>query len=219
MREIADVLPGPTFSSKEKHCRAKLEEAVMQLPAHQRALLERAAVLKFRISSTSGNAAIVPASVVSPANATSEDEFFETVSEECRRGCISNFIDATGNKATAMGTCAVCAGSFPLQEIREVKVSDLRLEKKLTPTIRHRVTEHSYSYLTELPPGRKNGQLFIVRVWNTTRWVKSQSIESKINMAPNTMIAQAASAAEYLTGPLDLTTSPLTSPFTLIVCL
>ena len=35
MREIIDVLPGPIFSSKEKRCRAKLEEAVMQLPAHQ----------------------------------------------------------------------------------------------------------------------------------------------------------------------------------------
>ena len=103
MREIIDVLPGPIFSSKEKCCRAKLEEAVMQLPAHQRALLERAAILKFRGSSTSGNEAVVPASVVSLANA-SEDEFFETVSEECRHDRISKFIDATGSKPTTMGT-------------------------------------------------------------------------------------------------------------------
>ena len=82
MQEIINVLPGPIFSSKEKRCRAKLEEAIMQLPAQQQALLERAAILKFRSSSTSGNEAVVPASVESPANA-SKDEFFETVSEEC----------------------------------------------------------------------------------------------------------------------------------------
>jgi len=122
MREIVDILPRPTFSSKEKRSREKLEEAVMKLPAPQRALLERAAITKVYGSSASGSAEVDRGSI-SPANAN-EDEFFETVSEECRRNRISKFIDATGNKAIAMGTCAVCAGSFFLPEICEVKVSD-----------------------------------------------------------------------------------------------
>ena len=54
MREIVDILPHHTFSSKEERHWAKLEAAVMQLPAHQQALLERAAVTKLYCLNTSG---------------------------------------------------------------------------------------------------------------------------------------------------------------------
>jgi hypothetical protein len=52
-------------------------------------------------------------------------EFFETVSEECRRDRISKFIDATGNKATATVSCAVCAGSFFKIKTKEMELSHL----------------------------------------------------------------------------------------------
>ena len=152
MREIVDILPDPTFSSKEKRRRANLEAAVMQLPAHQQALLEQAAIAKVCGSGTSGIAQVVRGLISRAPSNASEDEFFETVSEECRRDRISKFIDATSNKAIAMGTCAVCAGSFFLQEIFEVKVSDLRLKNKLTPSIPHPAQELTDGMLLHRSP-------------------------------------------------------------------
>ena len=152
MREIVDILPHHTFSSKEKRHRAKLEVAVMQLPAHQQALLERAAVTKLYCLNTSGVEEVDRGPISRTPAKANEDEFFETVSEECRCDCISKFIDATGNKAIAMGTCAVCAGSFFLQEIFEVKVSDLRLKNKLTPSNPHPAQELTDGMLLHRSP-------------------------------------------------------------------
>lgn len=116
MREIIGCLPHATFSSKEKKRRANLEGAIMQLTAEHHAVLEHTAVKKLFTTkdeeapkSQTDNAAI----------------FFETVSEECRCQCISKFIDATRNKATATVSCAVCAGSFFKIETKESMLSDL----------------------------------------------------------------------------------------------
>ncbi|KAH9001654.1 hypothetical protein EDB92DRAFT_1762266, partial [Lactarius akahatsu] len=64
-------------------------------------------------------------------------KFLHPVSEQCRRDCISKFIDATGNDATATSICAVCAGHFFSTEIGAVKVSDLEQKNKLMLTKPH----------------------------------------------------------------------------------
>ena len=137
MREIIDVLPFPTFSYKEKRSRRLLEEAVIRLPPDQRALLDQAAI---RIIYSSRNSANVRSAESVPPPTTLDDpeaNFFETVSEKCRRERIAKFIDATGNDATAMATCASCAGNFFVREIYEMKVSDLKMKNALAPSIPH----------------------------------------------------------------------------------
>jgi hypothetical protein len=46
MREIIGLLPCRTFSAKEKHSRANLDRAVLQLPPDQLAILEHAVLSK-----------------------------------------------------------------------------------------------------------------------------------------------------------------------------
>lgn len=133
MREIIGALPPNTFSYNERRSRAKLDEAVMLLPPEQLALLEHIAMAKVcRLNYTANT------EVVNDNQTMDTDQFFlETVSEDCRRNCISNFIDATGNKAIASSDCAVCGGSFFNSEIYEFKVSDLREKNKLVPSKPH----------------------------------------------------------------------------------
>ena len=149
-REIIEVLPRGTFSTKEKRSRAKLEEAVMLLPPEQRTLLERTGMDKAMVLNGNVNAnAVVDGSRETDV---SQDPFFETVSEDCRRERISKFIDATGNKATATATCAVCAGTFFKQEIYETKLSDLRLKNKLAPSIPHPAQKLTDGMLLHITP-------------------------------------------------------------------
>jgi hypothetical protein len=123
VREIVGLLPRRTFSCQEKKTRAKLEEAVLQLPPDQMAVLEHASLTK----SLSSKNAVDAEPYEHRSSQTNEDmaHFFETVSEECRHEHISKFIDATGNKATATVSCAVSAGSFFKIETKEFKLSHL----------------------------------------------------------------------------------------------
>ena len=122
MRQIINALPPSTFSSKEKRSRPKLDEAVMRLPPEQRALLEQIAIANVRGLNNMSNAEDVD----DGQSINSEDNFMETVSEDCCQKCISNFIDAMGNNTLATSICAVCAGSFFNSEIYKFKVSDLQ---------------------------------------------------------------------------------------------
>ena len=122
MREIINSLPPDTFSYREKRYRSNLDEAILALPVDQRDFLDHIAL--GRMNSV-GN-----------ENAT-EDPFMETVSEDVRQDRICKFIDATGNIATAMSTCAVCTGSFFNVEIDQVKVTDLHDKNKLQPAKPH----------------------------------------------------------------------------------
>lgn len=101
----------------------------MLLPPQRHALLEQVAIANVNRS--------MNADVVAGRSGESEDAFFETVSEDRRCECISRFIDATGNNATATATCAVCAGTFFKQELCKAKISDLQLKNKLAPLIPH----------------------------------------------------------------------------------
>ena len=133
MRQIIDALPPTTFSSLEKRSRAKLDKAVTLLPPEQLTLLEQIAVAKVCGLNYSSNAMAVNDDHTTNSN----ENFLETVSEDCRRNCISNFIDATGNNAIASSDCAVCGGCFFNSEIYEFKVSDLKEKNKLVPSKPH----------------------------------------------------------------------------------
>jgi hypothetical protein len=120
MREIVGLLPHRTFSAKEKKTRANLERAVSRLPPDQLAVLERAGFSKSLSSNNTVNAELYE----HRSDRRNEDiaNFFETVSEECRRDCICKFIDAT---AIATVSCAICAGSFFKIETKEMELSHL----------------------------------------------------------------------------------------------
>ena len=133
MRQIINALPPTTFSSKEKCSRPKLDEAVMRLPPEQRVSLDQITIANVHGLNNMSNAEDVD----DGQSINSEDNFMETVSEDCRQKCISNFIDATGNNALATSICAVCAGSFFNSEIYEFKVSDLQEKNKLVPSKPH----------------------------------------------------------------------------------
>ena len=149
-REIIEVLPRGTFSTKEKCSRTKLEEAVMLLTPDQRTLLERAGMDKVKALNgiLNGEAVVNRSGEMN----VSQEPFFETVSEDCRRDRISRFIDATGNKATETVTCAVCAGTFFKEEIYEAKLSDLRLKNKLAPLIPHTAQKLTDGMLLHITP-------------------------------------------------------------------
>ena len=137
MREIIALLPHHTFSYKEKHSRAMLDNAVIRLPADQRVILNHAAISRFcnfNLSEVTRNTA---STLQPPIPNNAEDCFFETVSEAFRQDCISKFIDATSNDATVMAVCAVCASGFFVQELYEVKTSNLKLKNTLAPSTPH----------------------------------------------------------------------------------
>ena len=89
-----------------------MEEAVTQLPESFQAWLAEAAVCKYRKVEVAAKEKQHKPVQVDCCNAECEDKFFQTVSDECVNNCVSSFIDATGNKATDSGTCAVCTGNF-----------------------------------------------------------------------------------------------------------
>ena len=135
MSEIRNNLPEHTFSSGEKRSHAKLKSAVYGLSGDLHAILSDVALCKRRRLATQRQ---TDASVIDPAvREVDEENFLETVSEDVRRNCISNFIDATGREATSTACCAVCAGQYFCKEISEVKVSDLQAKNLLSPTTPH----------------------------------------------------------------------------------
>ena len=136
MAEIQKSLPEHSFSSREKRSREKLHSAVYRLSENHHAVLSDVAHRKKRRLATRDD---VTTNSVEPIVPEVDDEnFFETVSEDIRRNCISSFIDATGHDATSSACCAVCAGQFFSKEITQVKVDDLRAKNVLSPTVPHR---------------------------------------------------------------------------------
>lgn len=138
IREILEAVPHRTFKTGERRCRANLEAAIYNLPQETYDFLVGASVAKRRrLEST----VVQPHPVLHNDESSSSDDddklFFETVSEECRRKCIADFIDATGSQAMASSICAVCAGSFFQSESDFVSLSLLRETGKLKPSTLH----------------------------------------------------------------------------------
>lgn len=135
MQDIKQALPRETFSSAEKRSRAKMNEAIGVLSVvHQNTLEELAHSKKRRKLAER----MPPLNEVPPPLHDNQSGlFFETVSDKIRRDCICDFIQATGREATSSATCTVCAGQFFCKELTEVKLSDLRDKKKLSPSKPH----------------------------------------------------------------------------------
>jgi hypothetical protein len=150
MREIKETLPSFVFSSAEKRSRAKMENAVRNLPVEQQALLEPVVLAKRRKTHVGGERE--PINHFRSSSPGDEAAFLETVSQDCRNERVSKFIDATGNEATAMTTCAVCAGSFFNKEIIEEKVSVLHAKNKLSPSKPHPAQALTYGMLLHNTP-------------------------------------------------------------------
>ncbi|KAF8257051.1 hypothetical protein EI94DRAFT_1709707 [Lactarius quietus] len=188
VREIVGLLPPSTFSSKERKKCAKLDNAVLQLPADQRALLEQAAIAKLYNSTQSQATNSIDATLSLPN--THEEEFLETVSEDCRHEHISMFIDMTGNTATAMGTCAVCTGNFFLQELYKEKtpalplangmwIGDIPLELKVLTLPERILVAHFFPavYIVKLYPKKRGA-----RNWGMFPHIVS--VQIKLHISP-----------------------------------
>ncbi|KAH9176551.1 hypothetical protein EDB89DRAFT_1902877 [Lactarius sanguifluus] len=89
-----------------------MEDAIFLLPEEDQITLEDAACAKRQKLETK----IIPSTQIPPPVQTTVNPFFETVSPETQQVRIAKFIDATGQNATKMSTCAVCAGSFFAKE-------------------------------------------------------------------------------------------------------
>jgi hypothetical protein len=98
VNEIKNALLSKTFTSSQKWSRAKLEDAVHGLSEDAHRMLEEVAVSKKRKTEHTFTEAIEH---VHDPSINNEDSFFHTVSEECWQQCVANFIDSTGNEATA----------------------------------------------------------------------------------------------------------------------
>ena len=135
MAQIQHCLPSHTFSRAEKRRRATLDDAAMRLPDHLRQVIIDTAQSNKRRRTMHTS---VPIDIPSPTTLLNdEDCFMQTVSEECRRNCISNFIDATGDGATATSACAVCAGRFFTKDVQHIRVDDLVQKNLLEPSVPH----------------------------------------------------------------------------------
>lgn len=134
MTEIKDAVPPRTSHMAEKRSRAKLEDTAHLLPVHHRASLADATMFKQRRKEEHTRERLDPDP---PIHSPADSFFFETVSEECRRECISHFIDASGSRALRTASCAVCAGTFFATDLEQVTIADLRQKNKLTPAKLH----------------------------------------------------------------------------------
>lgn len=135
MAEIQSSLPEHTFSYREKHTWPNLDMAVCGLLNKHLTVLSDAVHSKRRWLLREH---LWLATLVEPTvHQLDEDNFLETVSEEVRQKCISNFIDATSRVAMLTTCCAVCAGQFFSKDISKVKVNDLQAKNILSPTTPH----------------------------------------------------------------------------------
>ena len=143
MPEIMKAVPPRTFKTGERRNRACLEGAIYNLPQDKYDLIVGASIAKRRRREcNSSSSPIVPSvSVVTDSNPISVENIdkllFETVSEQYRRDCIANFIDATSADALASSVCAICAGVFFRSEIDYASVTSLHETGLLVPTTKH----------------------------------------------------------------------------------
>jgi hypothetical protein len=122
MKDIVQNLLYKTFSPAEKRTHANMDAAVGELSASHHAALEDIACSKKRRLAEQ----LPPVDKIAPLVHNTEDNFFfKTISDEVRCGCLSWFIQSTGQDATSIATCAVCTGQFFCQELTEVKLADL----------------------------------------------------------------------------------------------
>jgi hypothetical protein len=130
MNDISNCLPPGTFKYASKQSHAKLEEAVQSLSLEQHDILH--GVAQSKRCKTCVKTLDHPLLVV-----YDEDEFLETVSEECHWDCLTKFVEETGCKVMETFVCAVCAGQFFGHNICSVKISNLQKKEKLVLNTMH----------------------------------------------------------------------------------
>ncbi|KAF8262983.1 hypothetical protein EI94DRAFT_1704361 [Lactarius quietus] len=140
--DIIGALPSKTFSCAEKRNCAKLEDAVSRLPEHEQHILVHAADGKPK--KWQCHKIINDTNIASPIHEENQNPmevetgtFFDTVLDDCRRCCVTDFIDATGNNAVCSAVCAVCAGEFFAWEMDEISISALKEKNLLSPHTAH----------------------------------------------------------------------------------
>ena len=94
-----------TFKTGERQSHAKLEAAIYNLPQEKYDLIVGASVTKHCCLDSNVSPIVQTANVLPPFNplpVDDEDELlFKTISKECQRECIADFIDTTGAEALA----------------------------------------------------------------------------------------------------------------------
>lgn len=155
MSDIIRSLPPGTFKYADKRSRARLHQAALTLTPGQHQILIKAAVSNSKKRKAPESRERMdtgpqytpvqtsdpkrPKTRIEPEHPTDNDvdSFLETVSDKCRRERMVKFIEATGRDATKSVACAVCAGRFFNNEIRPVKITDLKNNGKLIPASNH----------------------------------------------------------------------------------
>ena len=162
MPDIINSLPHGTFKYAVRRSRPLLHQAAVALSPDQHQLIVKAALSKskkrksvdvsehdiasFRdVLVDTGNPSNSkrPKTLIEPERHCDEDadSFLESVPKECRRERLVKFIEATGHDAMKTLICAVCAGRFFNNEIRPIKVLDLKNGGKLIPHSVHTAHE------------------------------------------------------------------------------
>ena len=141
MAEILKALPHRTFKTGERRSHANLEAAIYNLPQEKYNVLVGASGAKHcRLESMMSPVVQLPSTIPdlgsSPVN-IADTFFFETISKQCRRDCIADFIDATGTDAMASSICAICASSFFHSEMDFVSLASLHESSLLVPLTSH----------------------------------------------------------------------------------
>ena len=135
MTDIKNALPEGTFTRSQKRSCAEMEAVVYGMSEESRALVMETAHRKKtkRVHDIENPSQTTSA----PASVTDDDDYLRPVSEECRKNCLSKFVDATGTRATRLSVCAVCAGRFFHSETVSMPVSELQRGGKLCPASSH----------------------------------------------------------------------------------
>ena len=137
MTDIRKALPDGILSRSQKRSRAEMEAVAYGLADENRTLLVEATRTKRMKRVHQFDDSLRAANDPPAIPAIDEDPFLLPVSEDCRRTCLANFIDATGRQATLLSVCAVCAGRFFRTETESMTLAELRRTGKLTPTSFH----------------------------------------------------------------------------------
>ena len=137
MTDIRNALPDGILSRSQKRSRAEMEAVAYGLSEENRTLLLEAARTKRIKRIHHFDDSLTPSSDPPSNPVIDEDPFLLPVSEDCKRTCLANFIDATGRQATLLSVCAVCAGRFFRTKMESMTLAELRGIGKLSPASFH----------------------------------------------------------------------------------
>lgn len=153
MPEIVCVLPEHTFTSAQKRSRPEMDKAIFNLPCiHHNLLMDVFRTKHLRKTAETPTIMPQPQSPDVNISPSCEQDFLETVSDECHKERIGKFIDTTGNNALGEDICVVCAGRFRQVDTEYVKISKLEEKGFLYPAQQHDAHILTNGMLLHRPP-------------------------------------------------------------------